>query len=143
MKIISSAAIALATGAASASEASVVTRLRNTNVHNYKSLVFSASATTTTVRRDQSTLGVASTAIEDAVGSLSLSFSFNDADGLTSTTAPAAATTTSVAPTVTPTNLYICGVDYADASTNFCTNPTCPTGDVSLCVCVVCVMCVW
>jgi hypothetical protein len=38
---------------------------------------------------------------------------------------------TSVAPTVTPTNLYICGGDYTDASTNFCTNPTCPTGDVS------------
>jgi len=132
---ISSAAIALATVAASAttaaaaSEVAAVTRLRNTNVQNYKSLI--ASATTNTERRDQSI-------VEDDVGSLSMSLSFITADGLTSTTAPATATEettmsipTSVAPTVTPTNLYICGGDYTDASTNFCTNPTCPTGDVS------------
>ena len=134
---ISSAAIALATVAASAttaaaaSEVAAVTRLRNTNDQNYKSLI--SSATTNTERRDQSI-------VEDDVGSLSMSLSFVTADGLTSTTAaPAAAATTetmmsiptSVAPTVTPTNLYICGGDYTDASTNFCTNPTCPTGDVS------------
>ena len=132
---ISSAAIALATVATSAntaaasSEASAVTRLRNTNVQNYKSLI--SSATTNTERRDQSI-------VEDDVGSLSMSLSFITADGLTSTTAPATATEvttmsipTSVAPSVTPTNLYICGGDYTDASTNFCTNPTCPTGDVS------------
>jgi len=131
---ISSAAIALATVAASAttaaaaSEVAAVTRLRNTNVQNYKSLI--SSATTNTERRDQSI-------VEDDVGSLSISLSFVTADGLTSTTAPATATETtmsiptSVAPTVTPTNLYICGGDYTDASTNFCTNPTCPTGDVS------------
>ena len=136
---ISSAAIALATAAASAttaaaaaaSEASAVTRLRNTNVQNYKSLISSAATTTTTVRRDQSTIE------EDDVGSLSMSLSFMNTDGLTSTTAaPATAEMTmsiptSVAPSVTPTNLYICGGDYTDASTNFCTNPTCPTGDVS------------
>ena len=133
---ISSAAIALATVAASAttaaaaaSEVSAVTRLRNTNVQNYKSLI--SSATTNTERRDQSI-------VEDDVGSLSMSLSFITADGLTITTAPATATEvttmsipTSVAPSVTPTNLYICGGDYTDASTNFCTNPTCPTGDVS------------
>lgn len=132
---ISSAAIALATVAASAttaaaaSEVAAVTRLRNTNVQNYKSLI--ASATTNTERRDQSI-------VEDDVGSLSMSLSFITADGLTITTAPATATEvttmsipTSVAPSVTPTNLYICGGDYTDASTNFCTNPTCPTGDVS------------
>ena len=133
---ISSAAIALATVAASAttaaaaaSEVSAVTRLRNTNVQKYKSLI--SSATTNTERRDQSI-------VEDDVGSLSMSLSFITADGLTITTAPATATEvttmsipTSVAPSVTPTNLYICGGDYTDASTNFCTNPTCPTGDVS------------
>jgi hypothetical protein len=118
-----------AAAAAAASEATAVTRLRNTNVQNYKSLISSSATTTTTVRRDQSTIE------EDDVGSLSMSLSFMNTDGLTSTTAaPVTATMsipTSVAPTVTPTNLYICGGDYTDASTNFCTNPTCPTGDVS------------
>jgi hypothetical protein len=31
----------------------------------------------------------------------------------------------------TPDTLFVCGVDYFDASENFCTLTSCPTGDVS------------
>ena len=48
--------------------------------------------------------------------------------------------TMSVSPTATesPTTsplLFVCGSDYSDAASNFCTLTSCPKGDVSSCVC--------
>jgi hypothetical protein len=31
----------------------------------------------------------------------------------------------------TPPLLFVCGTDYSDAASNFCSLKTCPTGDVS------------
>lgn len=33
-----------------------------------------------------------------------------------------------------PATISVCGIDYSDASINYCTNPSCPLGDVSSCV---------
>ena len=51
---------------------------------------------------------------------LSMSMDFN-------TDSPTGPTSTSP----TPAMLFVCGVDYSDASNNFCSSTSCPTGDVS------------
>jgi hypothetical protein len=55
--------------------------------------------------------------------SIDLSMSFSDA--------PTVATSLSPAPAM----LFVCGLDYSEASTNHCSLTSCPTGDVSCYLC--------
>ena len=77
---------------------------------------------------------------EDCVGPVTSSSSFEVVDEVIVTTLPAVAVaqtkpavmeTAEPATTETPSLLFVCGTDYADAQDNICTNESCSTVNVS------------